>query len=64
MWAIAIFIVVLVICVLAYIGYHNRNKVSIIIKMYTEVFINILFYVAIIIIIDPRVAWREEGECS
>jgi hypothetical protein len=26
-WAIAIFVVVLVICVLAYIGYHNRNKV-------------------------------------
>ena len=30
-WAIAIFIVVLVICVLAYIGYHNRNKVHTII---------------------------------
>ena len=27
-WAIVIFIVILVICVLAYIGYHNRNKVQ------------------------------------
>ena len=26
-WAISIFIVILVICVLAYVGYHNRNKV-------------------------------------
>ena len=26
-WAISIFIVILVICVLAYVSYHNRNKV-------------------------------------
>lgn len=56
-WAIAIFIVVLVICVLAYIGYHNRNKVSV--AMYVLRYL--LFYV---VVIDPRVVWREEGECS
>ena len=56
-WAIAIFIVVLAICVLAYIGYHNRNKVGT--AMYVLRYL--LFYV---FVIDPRAVWREEGECS